>query len=98
MAKLADAVTLLRGCPAHCMESTVRMQRPVTDAEFGHLSQSARDAVFRSQERCYVCANCSFIYIRNASEDIPLGHLVYHQEAPHWTFEAAHRPGTPTAP
>jgi hypothetical protein len=77
-----------RGCPNHCTQPTIGLQRPITDEEFEQLSSVARAEVFKSIGRCYVCSECTLVYIRQPATDVRLGRLVYSETEARGTFEA----------
>jgi hypothetical protein len=85
MAKPSAPTT--RGCPDHCTQPTIGLQRPITDEEFEQISPVARAEVFKSIGRCYVCRECALVYIRQPATDVLLGRLVYSETGTRRTFE-----------
>ena len=51
------------------------------------MSPAARNAVFESIGRCYVCSQCALVYMRQPATDVQLGRLVYNETQARVIFE-----------
>jgi hypothetical protein len=77
----------VRGCPNSCTDRSGNLQRPITDIEFGSLAANARTAVYQSHGRCFICAACGRVYIREVATDVVLGRIVNTESGSRWMCE-----------